>query len=210
MLRVGLTGGVACGKSTVANMFAKLGAQIVDADAIAHELYRPGEAVYQELINHFGQEIIKVSGDLDRARLASIVFDGGRVDELNKIVHPAVIKRQEQWMREISEKDPYAVAMVEAALIFEAGVKERFDKIIVVTCKPAQKISRFAQRTGMPEALARADVERRNKAQISDEDKARRADYVIDNSASQDETSHQVQRIYAELQVLSKRLFFDR
>ncbi len=210
MLRVGLTGGVACGKSTVADMFAKLGAQIVDADAIAHELYRPGEAVYQELINHFGQEIIKVSGDLDRARLASIVFDGGRVEELNKIVHPAVIKRQEQWMREIAEKDPYAVAMVEAALIFEAGVKERFDKIIVVTCKPAQKISRFAQRTGMPEALARADVERRNNAQISDEEKARRADYVIDNSASQDETSHQVQRIYAELQVLSKRLFFDR
>ncbi len=210
MLRVGLTGGVACGKSTVADMFAKLGAKIVDADAIAHELYRPGEAVYQELINHFGQEIIRVSGDLDRARLASIVFDGGRVEELNKIVHPAVIKRQEQWMREIAEKDPYAVAMVEAALLFEAGVKERFDKIIVVTCKAAQKISRFAQRTGMPEALARADVERRNKAQISDEDKARRADYVIDNSASQDETSHQVQRIYAELQVLSKRLFFDR
>ena len=210
MLRVGLTGGVACGKSTVADMFAKLGAKIVDADAIAHELYRPGEAVYQELVKHFGQEIIKVSGDLDRARLASIVFDGGRVEELNKIVHPAVIKRQEQWMREVGEKDPYAVAMVEAALIFEAGVKERFDKIIVVTCKPAQKISRFAQRTGMPEALARADVERRNKAQISDEEKARRADYVIDNSASQDETSHQVQRIYAELQVLSKRLFFDR
>jgi dephospho-CoA kinase len=210
VLRVGLTGGVACGKSTVADMFAKLGAKIVDADAIAHELYRPGEAVYQELINHFGQEIIKVSGDLDRAMLASIVFDGGRVEELNKIVHPAVIKRQEQWMREVAEKDPYAVAMVEAALIFEADVKERFDKIIVVTCKPAQKISRFAQRTGMPEALARADVERRNKAQISDEDKARRADYVIDNSASPDETSHQVHRIYAELQVLSKRLFCDR
>ena len=210
MLRVGLTGGVACGKSTVANMFAELGAQIVDADAIAHELYRPGEEVYQELVNHFGQEIIKVSGDLDRARLASIVFDGGRVEELNKIVHPAVIKRQEQWMREVGEKDPYAVAMVEAALIFEAGVKERFDKIIVVTCNAAQKISRFAQRTGMPEALARADVERRNKAQISDEEKARRADYVIDNSASQDETGHQVHRIYAELQVLAKRLFFDR
>jgi dephospho-CoA kinase len=210
MLRVGLTGGVACGKSTVAKMFADLGAQIIDADAIAHELYRPGEAVYQALIDRFGQEIVKLSGDLDRAKLASIVFDGGRVEELNKIVHPAVIKRQEQWMREIGEKDPYAVAMVEAALIFEAGVKERFDKIIVVTCKPAQKISRFAQRTGMPEALARADVERRNKAQIPDEEKARRAHYVIDNSASLDETSHQVQRIYSELKVLAKRLFFDR
>jgi dephospho-CoA kinase len=210
MLRVGLTGGVACGKSTVAKMFADLGAKIIDADLIAHELYRPGEEVYQELVKHFGEEIIKASGDLDRAKLASLVFDGGRVEELNKIVHPAVIKRQEQWMREIGEKDPYAVAMVEAALIFEAGVKERFDKIIVVTCKPAQKVSRFGQRAGMPEALARVDVERRNRAQIPDEEKARRAHYVIDNSGSLDETSHQVQRIYAELKVLSKRLFFDR
>jgi dephospho-CoA kinase len=210
MLRVGLTGGVACGKSTVAKMFADLGAKIIDADLIAHELYRPGEEVYQELVKHFGEEIIKASGDLDRAKLATLVFDGGRVSELNKIVHPAVIKRQEQWMHEIGEKDPYAVAMVEAALIFEAGVKERFDKIIVVTCKPAQKVSRFGQRAGMPEALARVDVERRNRAQIPDEEKARRAHYVIDNSASLAETSHQVQRIYAELKVLSKRLFFDR
>jgi dephospho-CoA kinase len=210
MLRVGLTGGVACGKSTVAKMFANLGAKIIDADLIAHELYRPGEEVYQELVKHFGEEIIKASGDLDRAKLATLVFDGGRVEELNKIVHPAVIKRQEQWMREVGEKDPYAVAMVEAALIFEAGVKERFDKIIVVTCKPAQKVSRFGQRAGMPEALARVDVERRNRAQIPDEEKARRAHYVIDNSATLAETSHQVQRIYAELKVLSKRLFFDR
>ncbi|HWF02195.1 MAG TPA: dephospho-CoA kinase [Candidatus Angelobacter sp.] len=210
MLRVGLTGGVACGKSTVAKMFADLGAKIIDADLIAHELYRPGEEVYQALVKHFGEEIIKASGDLDRAKLATLVFDGGRVEELNKIVHPAVIKRQEQWMREVGEKDPYAVAMVEAALIFEAGVKERFDKIIVVTCKPAQKVSRFGQRAGMPEALARVDVERRNRAQIPDEEKARRAHYVIDNSATLAETSHQVQRIYAELKVLSKRLFFDR
>jgi dephospho-CoA kinase len=210
MLRVGLTGGVACGKSTVAKMFADLGAKIIDADLIAHDLYRPGEEVYEQLVKHFGLEIIKASGDLDRARLATLVFDGGRIEELNKIVHPAVIKRQEQWMREVGEKDPYGVAMVEAALIFEAGVKERFDKIIVVTCKPAQKVSRFGQRAGMPEALARADVERRNRAQISDEEKARRAHYVIDNSASLDETSHQVQRIYAELKVLAKRLFFDR
>jgi dephospho-CoA kinase len=99
---------------------------------------------------------------------------------------------------------------VEAALIFEAGVKDHFDKIIVVTCKPAQKVARFGQRTGMPEVLARADVERRNKAQIPDDEKARRAHYVIDNSASLEETSHQVQRIYADLKVLAKRLFSDR
>ena len=111
-------------------------------------------------------------------------------------------------MREIGEKDPYAVTMVEAALIFEAGAKERFDRIIVVTCTFDQKVLRFARRAAMPDALARAEVERRYKAQIPDEEKARRADFVIDNSRTLAETSHQVQRIYSELKVLSKRLFF--
>jgi dephospho-CoA kinase len=210
MLRVGLTGGVACGKSTVAKMFADLGAQVADADSIAHELYRPGQDVYQELIKRFGQEIVKPNGEIDRAKLAAAAFDGGRVEDLNKIVHPAVIRQQDRWMRELAAKDPYAVAIVEAALIFEAGVNDRFDKIMVVTCKPVQKITRFAERTGMKEADARADVERRTKAQISDEEKARRADFVVDNSGSVEETRHQVQRIYAELKILAKRPVFDR
>jgi len=191
-------------------MFADLGAQVADADSIAHELYRPGQEVYQELVKRFGQEIVKPNGEIDRARLATAAFDGGRVEELNKIVHPAVIRQQDRWMQELAAKDPYAVAIVEAALIFEAGVKDRFDKIMVVTCKPAQKITRFAERTGRNEADARAEVERRTKAQISDEEKARRADFVIDNSGSVEETRHQVQRIYAELKVLAKRLVFDR
>jgi dephospho-CoA kinase len=210
VLRVGLTGGVACGKSTVAKMLADLGAQIVDADTIAHELYRPGQQVLQDLVKHFGAEILKPDGELDRAKLATLVFDGGRVEELNKIVHPAVIRQQDQWMRSLGEKDPYAVAIVEAALILEAGVKDRFDRIMVVTCKPAQKVARFAQRTGTSADAARADVERRNKAQMPDEEKARRADFVIDNSGSVEETRHQVQRIYSELKVLAKRLSFDR
>jgi dephospho-CoA kinase len=210
MLRVGLTGGVACGKSTVAKMLADLGANTVDADVIAHELYRPGQEVLQELVKHFGPEILKADGELDRAKLATLVFDGGRVEELNKIVHPAVIRQQDQWMRALGEKDRYAVAIVEAALILEAGVKDHFERIMVVTCKAAQKVARFAQRTGMSEDAARADVERRNKAQMPDEEKARRADFVIDNSGSVEETRHQVQRIYSELKVLAKRLSFDR
>jgi dephospho-CoA kinase len=210
VLRVGLTGGVACGKSTVARMFADLGANIVDADAIAHELYRPGQEVLEQLVAHFGREILRPDGELERAKLATIVFDGGRVDELNKIVHPAVIRQQDQWMHALGEKDPYAVAIVDAALIFEAGVKDHFDRIMVVTCKPAQKNARFAKRTGMNEEAARVDVERRNKAQMPDEEKARRADFVIDNASSLEETRHQVQRIYAELKVLAKRLSFDR
>jgi len=204
MLKVGLTGGVACGKSTVAMMFADLGAQVVDADSIAHELYRPGQDVYQALVKRFGPEIVKPDGEIDRAKLAAAAFDGGRVEELNKIVHPAVIRQQDRWMRELTAMDPYAVAIVEAALIFEAGVKDRFDKIMVVTCKPAQKVTRFAERTGRNEADARADVDRRTKAQIPDEEKARRADFVIDNSGSVEETRQQVQRIYAELKDLAQ------
>lgn len=210
MLRVGLTGGVACGKSTVAKMFADLGANIVDADAIAHELYRPGHEVLEELARHFGPEILKADGELDRAKLATLVFDGGRVEELNKIVHPAVIRQQDQWMRSLEEKDPYAVAIVEAALILEAGVKDHFDRIIVVTCTPAQKVARFAGRSNLSEEPARAEVERRTKAQMPDEEKARRADFVIDNSGSAEETRHQVQRIYSELKALAKRPNFDR
>lgn len=210
MLKVGLTGGVACGKSTVAKMFADLGTQVADADSIAHELYRPGQEVYQELVKRFGQEIVKPDGEIDRAKLATAAFDGGRVEELNKIVHPAVIRQQDRWMRELAARDPHAVAVVEAALIFEAGVKDRFDKIMVVTCMPAQKVTRFAERTGRNETDARAEVDRRTKAQIPDEEKARRADFVIDNSGSVEETRHQVQRIYAELKALAKQPAFDR
>jgi len=208
MLRVGLTGGLACGKSTVAKMFADLGANIIDADAVAHELYRPGHEVLQELVKHFGPEILKADGELDRAKLASLVFDGGRVEELNKIVHPAVIRQQEQWMSALGEKDQHAVAIVEAALILEAGVKDHFDRIIVVTCTPAQKVARFEQRSGLSEDAARAEVERRTKAQMPDEEKALHADCGIDNSGSPEATRHQVQRIYSELKVLVQRPSF--
>jgi dephospho-CoA kinase len=208
LLRIGLTGGIACGKSTVAKMVADLGAHIVDADLIAHQLYRPSTEVYIELVKRFGSGIVKPDGEIDRAKLASAAFDGGRVEELNKIVHPAVIRQQEQWMREIGAKEPYAIMMVEAALIFEAGAHDRFDKIIVVTCKPGQKMARLALRTGMSEAQAEAEVDRRSKAQIPDDEKMRRADFVIDNSGPVDVTRHQVERIYSELKVLAKRAHF--
>ena len=210
MVRVGLTGGIACGKSTVGKIFSEMGAHIIEADSIAHELYRPGEPVYQELVEKFGPGILRPDGEIDRATLATLAFDGGRVQELNRIVHPAVIKRQEQWMFQVGKKDPYAITMVEAALIIEAGAKGRFDKLIVVTCKPEQKVQRYALRSDMPESMARAEVERRSKAQLSDDEKVRRADYVIDNSGPLDRTRQQVERIYAELKVLAKRLAFER
>ncbi|HET9792222.1 MAG TPA: dephospho-CoA kinase [Candidatus Angelobacter sp.] len=210
MLRVGLTGGISCGKTTVGKMFSDLGAHLIEADTIAHELYRPGEPVYQELVARFGPDIVRPDGEIDRPRLATAAFDNGRVEELNKIVHPAVIKRQEQWMYQIGERDPYAVAMVEAALILEAGARERFDTIIVVTCRPEQKVARYAARSSMPELAARSEVERRSKAQMSDDEKVRRADFAIDNSGPVELTRHQVERIYAELRVLAKRQAFQR
>ena len=149
MLRVGLTGGLASGKSLVAELFERRGAHVIRADEIAHQLMAPGQSVYQEVVKHFGREIVKADGSIDRARLAALSFDGGRIAELNAIVHPAVIARQEQWMDEVGKENPQAVAMVEAALLMEAGVAGRFDKIVVVTCGGQQRASRFAARTGL-------------------------------------------------------------
>jgi len=203
VVRVGLTGGIACGKSTVAGIFAELGARVVDADAIVHGLYRPGEEVYQELIRRFGNDIVKPDGEIDRARLATAAFDGGRVAELNKIVHPAVFRKQEQWIRDTIAQDPDAVVVVEATLILEAGGRDRFDKIVVVTCKPEQKIQRLAGRAGLSEAAARVEVERRTRAQLPDEEKAHRADFVIDNSGSLEATRRQVHEVFAKLSALA-------
>jgi len=202
MLRVGLTGGVACGKSTVAKMFADLGAEVIDADKIVHQLYRVGEPVYRQLVDHFGKEIVRADGEIDRARLATVVFDGGRVQELNRIVHPAVFQRQTEWVREITAKHPDAIAMVEAALMLESGGRSRYDKIIVVTCTPEQKVARYAQRAGIPETAARNEVERRSRVQMTDQEKAALADYVIDNSGSLEQTQAQAEKIYPALQAL--------
>lgn len=199
MLRVGLTGGIACGKSTVAKMFSELGVHVVQSDQTAHELYRPGEPVYQEIVKRFGREVVKPDGEIDRPRLAAAAFGQNRIEELNRIVHPAVIERQAEWMCEIAAREPHAIVMVEAALIFEAGTNGRFEKVMVVTCRPEQKVQRFAARTGLDETAAQAEVERRAKAQIPDEEKARRADYVIDNSGSLEETRRQVRNIFEVL-----------
>lgn len=205
MLRAGLTGGIACGKTAVAEMFAVLGAYILNADSLAHELYRPGKPVYQELVKRFGGEIVKTDGTIDRPKLAALAFDGGRVEELNRIVHPAVIARQQELMDAIGAKDPKAVVLSEAALIFEAGGGKRFDKVIVVTCKPEQKAARLAKRLGVDEAAAQAEVDRRMKSQIPDHEKARRADYVIDNAGSFEETRRQVKKVFTELKALAGR-----
>jgi dephospho-CoA kinase len=203
LLKVGLTGGVACGKSTVGEMFVARGAKLIKADEIAHQLMQPGQPVYQEVVQHFGRGIVQEDGTIDRQKLARAAFGGGRVEELNRLVHPAVIAHQERWMEEEAARHRDAVVIVEAALILEAGVQKRFDRIIVVTCRPEQKAARFAQRQNITNEAAQQEVERRQKAQRSDEDKIRAADYVIDNSGSRAETERQVEQISRELTQLA-------
>lgn len=199
MLRLGLTGGIACGKTVVGEMLVGLGAHLVQADRIAHELMEPGQPVYDEVLRHFGPAILRPGGAIDRAKLAEATFGSGRITELNAIVHPAVIARQEEWMDEVGQREPHAIAIVEAALIFEAGVGSHFDRIVVVTCTPEQRVERFARRQHLELQAARAEVERRMMAQWPAEKKAAAADYVIDNSAGLDETRAQVKQVYAEL-----------
>lgn len=198
MLRVGLTGGIACGKSTIAAMLAERGAHFLQADGLAHQLYAPGGVSYDDVVRHFGREVLNEDGSVNRARLANVVFPD-RIDELNAIVHPAVIKAQTEWMAEVERTDPTGIAVVEAALLIEAGANKDFDKVIVVTCNFECKVRHYAQRAGISPEAARAEVLCRSHAQFSDEEKARRADYVVENSGSLEDAERQVARIWQEL-----------
>lgn len=198
MLKLGLTGGIACGKSTVGAMLAARGAHILQADQVAHRLIEPGEKVYDEVVRHFGRGILRPDGAIDRARLAEAAFGSGRIQVLNQLVHPAVLARQEQWMAEIGARDPRAIVVVEAALILEAGARAQFDKLIVVTCRAEQKAARFAERQKLDLVPARKEVERRSAAQWPDDKKAAAADYVIDNSGSRADTERQVDALFTE------------
>lgn len=205
MLKVGLTGGIASGKSVVGEMFVALGAQLIQADQISHQLMQPGEPVYDEVVQHFGRGILNPDGSVNRPRLAEAAFGNpgvrgsSRVSELNRIVHPVVIRRQDEWMAAAGARDPRAIAIVEAALILEAGAKNRFDRIVVVTCSDEQRVQRFAERLKTDVETARREVERRMAAQLPEAEKIKAADYVIDNSGSLDATQQQVRQVYQKL-----------
>jgi dephospho-CoA kinase len=205
LLKVGLTGGIASGKTVVGEMFVALGAHLVQADLIAHELMQPGQSVYYEVVAHFGREILNYDSSVNRSKLAEAAFGRAsstapsRVEELNRIVHPAVVRRQEEWMEEMGRKDSNAVAMVEAALILEAGAAKRFDRLIVVTCTEEQRVTRFAARHKLPLDAARKEVERRMAAQLPESAKIKAASFVIDNSGSLDHTREQVRKVWEHL-----------
>ena len=201
MLKVGLTGGIASGKSLVSQIFTELGAHSIDADEIAHDLMRPGEAVYDEVVQKFGNQVLNPDKTVNRAHLAELAFDKRRprIYELNRIVHPGVIEKYERWMEGFRSREPEAIVMLEAALLLEAGLRRRFDRIIVVTCKPQQRIERWAQRFNLNADTAREEVTRRMMAQAPEEAKIQAADYVIDNSGTVEQTRKQVQAIYDTL-----------
>lgn len=201
LLKVGLTGGIATGKSLVGGMFAELGVHTIDADEIAHDLMRPGEKVYDEVVRRFGPDILNADTSVNRARLAELAFDQKRprIYELNSLVHPAVIERQQQWMEEIRRREPDAIVMLEAALLLEAGLRRSFDRVIVVSCKPQQRIDRWEKRLNVDSETARREVTRRMMAQAPDEAKIQAADFVVDNSGSVEDTRKQVKKIHEAL-----------
>ena len=201
MLKVGLTGGIATGKSLVGSMFAELGAHLIDADKIGHELMAPGAPVYEELVKRFGSEILNPDKTVNRGKLAELAFDQRRprIYELNGLLHPGIIQRYEKRMEEIAASEPNAIVMLEAALLLEAGLRKRFDRIVVVSCKPQQRIERWEQRQHVDAESARREVTRRMMAQAPQEAKIQVADFVIDNSGTIEQTRAQVEKVFAEL-----------
>jgi len=219
MLRVGLTGGLGSGKSTAARRFAELGAAVFSADEIGRELMQPGEAVYAAIVAYFGPGVVKADGAdgspcgaLDRSTLARIAFMDGRLEELNAIVHPAVIARQAELMDKVAVRDPDAVAIVESALIFETkyggeeGGHRRFDRLILVKASEELKIARFVARAAGRKTLneearraLEAEARRRRSRQVDDESKAAQCDYVLTNDGSMEQLQAQVDALWPVL-----------
>jgi len=223
MLRVGLNGGLGSGKSTVAGYLRGLGAEVIEADELGRTLMEPGQLVYSEIVGAFGREVVGENGRLNRSRLAELAFRGGRLNELNAIVHPAVITAQQQWMDSVFARDAAAVAVLESALIFEVerdararGEKEsvladwrrRIDRIVVVTAPDELKIARYASRVslgGADRRGAEADARVRLAHQIPDAEKAGRADFVLDNTGDEAALRAQVDALWVKLKAESNK-----
>ena len=217
MLRVGLTGGLGSGKSTVAAFLREFGAHVIESDALGRQMMEPGQPVFNEIVRTFGPEVVTPDGRLNRPRLAQLAFQGGRLNELNAIVHPAVIAAQQLWMDEVFARDPAAVAVVESALIFEvvrdarargeeqsvlADWRRRIDRIVVVTAPDELKIARYAERIGTSDPsrqAAEADARQRLTHQIPDAEKTAMSDYVIDNNGDKEALRAQVVTLWQRL-----------
>ncbi|HKQ06837.1 MAG TPA: dephospho-CoA kinase [Blastocatellia bacterium] len=196
MLKVGLTGSIAVGKSFVVSVLAELGCVVFDADKIAHSVMEPNQPAYLDLVNEFGKAILGADGRIDRNRLGPIVFaDPERRRRLNEIVHPRVIDAQNRLLAEAEAEHPDGIAIIDAALMIESGGYKRFDKLIVVYCDRETQVARLMARN----QITREDAERRVAAQMTSEEKRRYADYEIDTSGTFEETRRRVITVYQQL-----------
>jgi dephospho-CoA kinase len=190
ILKVGLTGGIASGKSTIARMFADLGCIVLDADALVAELYRPGQAGHQALVRTYGSDILRPDGEVDRQKLANVAFaDEASAQKLNALIHPLVM---EEEARRQPEGD--GIYVVEATLLLEAGGRQRYNRIVVVDVDRATQVAR-----GVARGMAREEVERRIRHQLPRGERLAAADYVIDNSGDLTQAEREVRRVYDAL-----------
>ena len=204
MLRVGLTGGTACGKSTVLAMFrVKPDVRVIDADAIVHALYQPGTAVHRMVKERYGNEVLAGDGSIDRAKLGDIVFaTPAEMRALEEIVHPAVEVEQERTMDALEKTLPHGIALVEATKMLEAGTYKKYGHVLLVVCSPEEQLKRFCERhPKLTPEQAEAELARRSRMQFSDVKRRSLVPtaWVIDNSGSRKETWAQVEGIYRAL-----------
>jgi dephospho-CoA kinase len=196
MLRAGLTGGFGTGKTFVGEALEALGCHLVRADQLGHQVLAPGGEAYAGVLREFGPDILEPDGTIDRRRLAAMVFeDAERLERLNRLVHPPVIRRGEELARQWAERDPEGILLFEAAILIETDSHQRFDRIVLAVCGREQQIERAMRRDG----LSRQEVLARLARQMPLEEKRKFADYVIDTSGSKEETLRQVRRTYEAL-----------
>ncbi len=196
MLRVGLTGGLATGKSHVGAYLEQMGCHLLKADELGHAAILPGGGAFEDVVRAFGLEIVGESGEIDRRALGAVVFkDPEKLALLNSLVHPVVIRGEEAWYAEMSLKDAGGIGVVEAAILIETGSYKRFDKMILTVCEREQQIARAMKR----DRLSRREVEIRLSRQMPLEEKRKFADYVVDTSGDKTATLVEARRVYEEL-----------
>ncbi len=199
MMLVGLTGGVASGKSTVAKMFGRCGAVVIDADQLAREVVRPGKPAWREIVRTFGKDILNADRTIDRHALGAIVFhDKKKLRRLERIIHPRVAREQARLTKQVARKDPPAVVIYDVPLLFEAGIDKRVDKVIVVTADRHTQIARLKKRN----KLSRAEALRRICSQMPLAKKRRRADYILDGTKNLIQLAKDVSKLLEYLKSL--------
>jgi dephospho-CoA kinase len=196
MLKVGLTGGLACGKSFVGEVLRGFGCLLIQADELGHAVLMPDGEAYDGVVREFGSQVVDADGRIDRHALAAQVFGAPeRLAALNRLVHPPVFRREDELIAQFAAREPHGIAVVEAAILIETGSFRRYDRVVLVTCREDQQVERALRREGASESDVRARLSR----QMSLEEKRKYADFVIDTSGEKEETVRQTCAVFEEL-----------